>query len=150
MPKCLVYSKPSSVKCRLPSKVIFHQMLSSIKGGIPSKVVFHQRSSSVKGYHPSKVVFCQRLSSIKCLFPLKVVLPRSSSSTPEVHTKLTGTDRQTSEQDHILSQADALTKNHYFKISKKVRKQLRKTTEIYQSSINGVGVGVTPLEVKYQ
>ena len=30
-----------AIKCRLPSKVFFHQRLSSIKGRLPSRVVFH-------------------------------------------------------------------------------------------------------------
>ena len=80
MPKCLVYSKPSSVKCRLSSKVIFHQMSPSIKGGIPSKVVFHQRSSSVKRRLPSKVVFRQRSSFVKGHLPSNVVFHQRSLS----------------------------------------------------------------------
>ena len=68
--------KSSSVKVRLPSKVIFRQKSSSVKGHLPSKVVFRQRSSSVKGHLSSKVVFHQKLSSVKGCLPPKVVLPQ--------------------------------------------------------------------------
>ena len=50
-------SKVSSIKGRLPSKVIFRQRLSSIKGRLLSKFVFHRRGP------PSKIVFHQRSSS---------------------------------------------------------------------------------------
>ena len=63
----------SSIKCHLPSKVIFHQRLSSINGHPPPKVVLHQMSSSIKGCLPSKIVFHQRLSSVKERLLLKVV-----------------------------------------------------------------------------
>ena len=47
----------SSVKGRLPMKVVFHQRLLSVKGRLPSKVIFSQRSFSVKGRLPADVVF---------------------------------------------------------------------------------------------
>ena len=96
-------------------KVNFHWRLSSIKGRLPSKVVFCQRSSSVKGRLPSKVVFCQRLSSVKGRLPLKVVfrrrfLPgkvffhqRSSSFKGRLPSKVVFSQRSSSVKDHLLS-----------------------------------------------
>ena len=49
----LVCDQSSSIKGRLPSKVVFRQRPSYIKGSLPSKVVFRQRLSSVKGHLPS-------------------------------------------------------------------------------------------------
>ena len=69
----VVGQRSSSIKGRLPSKVILHQKSSSVKGHLPSKVIFHQRSSSVKGRLPSKVVFRQKSSSMKGCLPSKVV-----------------------------------------------------------------------------
>ena len=43
---------------------------SSVKGRLPLKVVFHQKTSSVKGRLLSNVVLCQRLSSIEGRLPL--------------------------------------------------------------------------------
>ena len=76
----LVCDQLSSIKGRLPSKVVFCQRSSSVKGRPPSKVVFHQRSSSVKGHPPSKVVFRQWSSSDKGRFPSKVVFHQRSPS----------------------------------------------------------------------
>ena len=85
----------SSVKGRLPLKVVFHQKTSSVKGRLLSNVVLCQRLSSIEGRLPllghfhfcpvpcafqqcascllSKVVFRQWSSSIKGCLPLKVV-----------------------------------------------------------------------------
>ena len=52
-------SKVSSIKGRLPSKVVIYPRSSSIK------VVFHQWLSPIKGHLSINVVFHQRLSSIK-------------------------------------------------------------------------------------
>merc|ERR1712208_143412 len=70
----------SSIKCRLPSNVVFHQMSSSVKGRLPSKVVFCQRLSSEKCRVPSNVVFRQRSSSVKGHLPSNVFFHQRSSS----------------------------------------------------------------------
>ena len=83
-PHCRLPLKVSSIKGRLPSNVVFHQMSSSVKGRLPSKVVFCQRSSSVKCRLPSnvvfQVVFHQRSSSVKGCLRSKVVFRQGSSS----------------------------------------------------------------------
>ena len=63
----------SSIKRRLPPKVVFHNRPSSTKGCLPPKVVFHRKSYSTKGHLPSKVVFHQRSSSNIGRLPPKVV-----------------------------------------------------------------------------
>ena len=54
-----LHKRPSCIKGRLPSKV-FNQRSSSIRCCLPSKIVFHQSSSSIKGRLqsnlPSKVI----------------------------------------------------------------------------------------------
>ena len=71
------YWRSSSIKGRLPSKVVFHQSSSSINGCMPSKVVFYQRCL------PSKVVFHPRSSSIKGCLPSKVVFcPQTAPELP--------------------------------------------------------------------
>ena len=42
----------STIKSRLPSKVVFHQRSSSIEGRLPSNVVFYRRSFSAPELHP--------------------------------------------------------------------------------------------------
>ena len=73
----VVNQRSSSIKGRLPSKVVFRQRSSSVKGRLLSNVVFRQMSSSIKcrlpGRLPSKVVFFQRSSSVKGRLPSKVV-----------------------------------------------------------------------------
>ena len=54
--------RSSSIKCRLPNKVVFQTRSSSNNSLLPSKVVVHRWSSSIKGRLPSKVIFHRRLS----------------------------------------------------------------------------------------
>ena len=54
-------------------EVAFHQRSSTIKGRLPSKVLFCQRSSTVKGRLPSKIVFRQRYSSVKGRLPSETI-----------------------------------------------------------------------------
>ena len=106
----------------LPLNVVFHQQSCSIKscllikvftqGCLLSKVVFHQRLL------PQKVVFPCRSSTIEaCLINTIPSIEKKngcSQSKLQSHattTELTGTDKQAGAQDHLLCQADALTKN---------------------------------------
>ena len=84
------YQRLSSVKGRLPSKIVFRQRFSSVK------VVFCQRSSSIKARLPSKLVFCQSSSSVKGCLPLKVV-SLQRSLLPEITMK---GDQQINESLH--------------------------------------------------
>ena len=83
------HHRSSSIKARLPTKVVFHERLSSMKGHLISKFVFPQMTPSIKGYLPSKVVFHERLSSMKGCLLSKVVCHQKSfsikSRLPGVH-----------------------------------------------------------------
>ena len=98
----------SSIKGCHRSKVVFHQRLSSFRGCLPSKVIFHQRLSSIEGRLPSNVVFCPGAAPE---VPPKWI---KQNELGPLDNKLTGTggqdDRMTDGKDHVLSQADALTK----------------------------------------
>ena len=65
--------KTSSVKGRLPSKVVFRQGSSSVKGYLQSKVVSYPRLSFDNGHLLSKIVFRQRSSSVNSRLPSMVV-----------------------------------------------------------------------------
>ena len=106
----------SSIKRCLSLAIMFNQKLSFDKG-------LHPRLSSIKGCLSSKV------ASIESCLPMQVINHRSlsyqhnsfywkkngcSQSKLQSHattTELTGTDKQAGAQDHLLCQADALTKN---------------------------------------
>ena len=62
LPKVIFHKMSPTKEGHLSLKAFFHQWfyhtrLSSIKGRLPSKIVFHQRSSSINGRFPLKVVF---------------------------------------------------------------------------------------------
>ena len=78
--KFFFFTKISSIKGHLTSKVVFNQRSSSIKGHLSSKFVFMQRSSSIKVRLSSKVVFLQRWSFFKGRLQSKVIFRQRSSS----------------------------------------------------------------------
>ena len=97
VPSKVIIHRSSSIKCHLPSKVVFRQRVPSIRGQLSSKVIFHQifhfqakvvfhqklshqKSSSIKGCLPSKDIFHQISSFIKGCLPSKVVFQQSLSS----------------------------------------------------------------------
>ena len=103
----------SSIKGRLPSKIVFYQRSSSIKGCLPSKVIFNQMSSSNQGCLPSKITLHQSLSLHQIALKLTELWPFSFCKRILAFLSTLYIIRSTYESDAIILNFPIL---HYLKL----------------------------------
>ena len=128
----------SSVKGRLPSKVVFCQRLSSVKSCLPSKVVFHRRSSSsfgsfsFLGFSPecgiaklslserkkNKILTCMsRAYSVSASQKGKKIFTLSNVLIKVIRAKLTGNWKVGGNSEKTLKTMNFLTRGTFGRLS---------------------------------